>query len=100
MIQITLPVIIISLQKHCDPGVHQHPGHNRHAQADCLSKSDLLKSYTALHGWSSPLLCQTPLEYQLIADIPCCVIKIVDSSRHWKLRHKHVTVVPQSKRNC
>jgi hypothetical protein len=65
MIQITLPVIIISLQINI---VNQEctntPGHNRHAQADCLSKSDLLKSYTALPAWSSPLLCQTPLEYQ------------------------------------
>ena len=44
MIQITLPVIIISLQeKNCEPGVNQHPGHNRHAQANRLSKSDLLE---------------------------------------------------------
>ncbi len=64
MIQITLPVIIISLQNHCEPVVHQLPGHNRYAQAGCLSKSDLIKSYTVLPAWSSPLLCQTPLEYQ------------------------------------
>ena len=51
MIQITLPVIIISLQKHCEQGVHQHPGHNRHAQADCLSTSDLLRATLLfMHG--------------------------------------------------
>ena len=26
--------------------------------------------------------------------------RIVDTSNHSKLRHKHVTEVPQSKRNC
>ena len=44
MIQVTLPVIIISLQiTHCEPGVYQHLGCNRHAQANCLSKSNLLE---------------------------------------------------------
>ena len=58
MIQFTLPVIIISLQKHCELGVNQHPGHNRHAQANCLSKRDLLE----LHC-SSWMELTTPVQY-------------------------------------
>ena len=52
MIQITLPVIIISLQinivsQECTNTL----GHNRHAQADCLSKSDLLRATQLfMHG--------------------------------------------------
>ncbi len=46
MIQLTLPVIIISLQKTYEPRLHQQTGHNRHAQADCLNKSDLLECDT------------------------------------------------------
>ncbi len=58
MIQVTVLVIIISLQKnHCEPGVHQHPGHNRYAQANSLSKSDLLE----LHR-SSCMDLTTPMQ--------------------------------------
>ena len=47
----------LSATKNYMPGLHQHPGHKRHAQAICLSKSDLLE----LH-WSQSMELTTPVQ--------------------------------------